>query len=126
VSDSDETTLGSKLESFLYGNFSLPTLPEFSVPSAIAGALVGVASFVAVLALPIAGGPDSGMLASDSVVLQSLDKPVQLFGDVLFDLSASYVEEVNVNKLFETAMAAMLKSLDPYTEFENAQSAKSM
>ena len=41
-----------------------------------------------------------------------------LFEEVLYDLNAGYVDKVNPEKLFETAVTAMLKSLDPYTEFE--------
>jgi C-terminal processing protease CtpA/Prc len=33
---------------------------------------------------------------------------------------------VNPTKLFETAVSAMLRSLDPYTEFENLDTAKTM
>jgi carboxyl-terminal processing protease len=55
--------------------------------------------------------------------VESLSQPVTLFETILGDLEQAYVEEVDTNKLFETGIAAMLRSLDPYTEFEAAQEA---
>jgi len=52
----------------------------------------------------------------DSV--QTVTQPVALFETILSDLEQAYVEPVDTNKLFETGVAAMLRSLDPYTEFE--------
>jgi len=46
-------------------------------------------------------------------------KPVALFETILSDLDRGYVEEVNTIKLFETGVSAMLRSLDPYTEYYN-------
>ncbi|CEM03607.1 unnamed protein product [Vitrella brassicaformis CCMP3155] len=37
-----------------------------------------------------------------------------------------YVEKVDTEKLFNTAVTAMLRSLDPYTEFENLQAASDL
>lgn len=50
--------------------------------------------------------------------LQTVSQPVTLFETILSDLDQAYVEPVDTNKLFETGVAAMLRSLDPYTEFE--------
>eukprot|EP00586_Coscinodiscus_wailesii_P021132 CAMPEP_0172498168 /NCGR_PEP_ID=MMETSP1066-20121228/110221_1 /TAXON_ID=671091 /ORGANISM="Coscinodiscus wailesii, Strain CCMP2513" /LENGTH=787 /DNA_ID=CAMNT_0013271349 /DNA_START=208 /DNA_END=2571 /DNA_ORIENTATION=+ len=46
-----------------------------------------------------------------------LEQPVTLFETILADLDRGYVEEVNTKKLFETGVSAMLRSLDPYTEY---------
>jgi C-terminal peptidase prc len=45
-------------------------------------------------------------------------KGTLLFGEVLRDLEEGYVDKVDTEKLFETAVEAMTASLDPYTEFE--------
>lgn len=55
--------------------------------------------------------------------VETLTEPVTLFETILSDLDRGYVEEVDTNKLFETGVAAMLRSLDPYTEFEGKQEA---
>jgi len=62
-------------------------------------------------------------------VYNSVDKmsePVTLFETILNDLDNGYVDTVDTKKLFETGVNAMLKSLDPYTEFEGRQEAKDM
>jgi len=41
-------------------------------------------------------------------------------------LESGYVDDVDTKKLFETGVSAMLKSLDPYTEFEGRQEAQDM
>jgi carboxyl-terminal processing protease len=53
----------------------------------------------------------------------SLTQPVTLFETILTDLEQAYVDPIDTNKLFETGVSAMLRSLDPYTEFEGAQEA---
>merc|ERR1711871_1166685 len=63
---------------------------------------------------------------TDGASPASLGKYVELFSDVLHDLQDNYVDKINSNKLFETAMGAMLKSLDPYTEYENYNEAVAM
>ena len=55
--------------------------------------------------------------------VENLSQPVTLFETILADLDAGYVDEVDTNKLFETGVSAMLKSLDPYTEFEAKEDA---
>jgi carboxyl-terminal processing protease len=88
----------------------------------LGGAVLGVFSFAAVLFLPLV--PDDGLPPQQELV--SLEKQVELFGNILQDLEESYVDEINPTKLFETAVNGMLRSLDPYTEFENTQSARNM
>jgi len=58
--------------------------------------------------------------------VESLSQPVTLFETILADLEYGYVDPVDTNKLFETGIQAMLKSLDPYTEFEAKEEAQQM
>ncbi|GKY94357.1 hypothetical protein MPSEU_000401600 [Mayamaea pseudoterrestris] len=58
--------------------------------------------------------------------VETSSQPVTLFETILNDLQSAYVDEVDANKLFETGVSAMLRSLDPYTEFEGAQEASDM
>lgn len=106
-------------------NLSLP-LPSVSLPSFVGGAVFGVSALVAVLFLPILSSEDFGGTSPDPQAAQAIERPVALFEDILRDLSSSYVEDVNPNRLFETAVGSMLRSLDPYTEFENIESSKSL
>jgi len=55
--------------------------------------------------------------------VESLSQPVTLFETILGDLEMAYVDPVDTTKLFETGVSAMLRSLDPYTEFESKQAA---
>ena len=54
-----------------------------------------------------------------SVESSSLSEPIVLFETILSELDQGYVDPVDTKKLFETGISAMLRSLDPYTEFEN-------
>lgn len=56
----------------------------------------------------------------------TLSEPVTLFETILSDLEAGYVDPVDTNKLFETGVSAMLRSLDPYTEFEAREEAQQL
>jgi len=58
--------------------------------------------------------------------VENLSEPVTLFETILSDLDRGYVEEVDTNKLFQTGVSAMLRSSDPYTEFEGKQEATEM
>eukprot|EP00178_Gracilaria_changii_P022259 TRINITY_DN65_c0_g1_i1.p1 TRINITY_DN65_c0_g1~~TRINITY_DN65_c0_g1_i1.p1 ORF type:complete len:721 (+),score=150.15 TRINITY_DN65_c0_g1_i1:4625-6787(+) len=54
-----------------------------------------------------------------------LKEKVTLFDFILQDINSSYVEKVDINRLFETGVNSMLGTLDPYTQFENnAQAAE--
>ena len=57
---------------------------------------------------------------------EGITKSVTLFAEVLSQLRNGYVDEVDSNQLFETAIGAMLKSLDPYTEFENVKQSQAI
>lgn len=62
-------------------------------------------------------------------VYNSVDKmtePVTLFETILADLDQGYVDDVDTKQLFETGVSAMLRSLDPYTEFEGRQEAQDL
>lgn len=52
--------------------------------------------------------------------------PVILFQNILSDLEVDYIDKIDPAKLFKTGMKAMLQSLDPYTEFEDLNTAKTM
>lgn len=58
--------------------------------------------------------------------MEKITEPVTLFQDILVDLNNDYVDKIDPAKLFKTGIKAMLKSLDPYTEFEDLEAAKSM
>lgn len=63
-----------------------------------------------------------GMGTGDSV----LREKVTLFDFILQDINTSYVDQVDINKLFETGVNSMLGTLDPYTQFENNTQALEM
>mmetsp|Transcript_8651 Transcript_8651/g.17559 ORF Transcript_8651/g.17559 Transcript_8651/m.17559 type:complete len:666 (-) Transcript_8651:1827-3824(-) len=52
-------------------------------------------------------------------LLTQVREKVTLFDLILEDIAAGFVEEVDLDKFFETGMNAMLSELDPYTQFEN-------
>lgn len=126
-SPSEEEDPLSAYPSWLRGDFNLSLpLPQVSVPSFVSGAVFGVSALVAALFLPVLSSEDLIDSSADSRAAQVIERPVVLFEDILRDLSSSYVEDVNTNKLFETAVSSMLRSLDPYTEFENVESSKNL
>lgn len=55
-----------------------------------------------------------------------LREKVALFDLILQDINSSYVDKVDINKLFETGVNSMLGTLDPYTQFENNAQAVEM
>ena len=63
------------------------------------------------------------VLPAASNLEAALTEPVTLFETILTDLDRAYVDQVDTQKLFETGVSAMLRSLDPYTEFEGKQEA---
>lgn len=90
----------------------LPTLRTISL-SFIAGAVISVSALI----FPV---------FSDGYGNDKMTQPVTLFETILSDLDRGYVDKVDTEKLFETAMTGMLKSLDPYTEFEGKKEAQEM
>ena len=63
---------------------------------------------------------------NNNVVVQNVNQPVILFETILNDLNDAYVDDVDVQKLFETGVKAMTSSLDPYTEFESRVDAQEL
>lgn len=57
---------------------------------------------------------------------KNINQPVILFETILNDLNEAYVDDVDVQKLFETGIKAMTSSLDPYTEFESQSEARDL
>jgi carboxyl-terminal processing protease len=88
------------------------------IQSALPSVQVGVASFVAGAFIMLAA-----ILLPVYNQVETLTEPVTLFETILSDLERGYVDQVDTNKLFETGISAMLRSLDPYTEFEAKQQA---
>uniref|UniRef100_A0A7S1YXK9 PDZ domain-containing protein n=1 Tax=Ditylum brightwellii TaxID=49249 RepID=A0A7S1YXK9_9STRA len=58
--------------------------------------------------------------------IDATTESVTLFETILYDLDQRYVDKVDTQKLFETGVSAMLRSLDPYTEFEGKSDAEAM
>jgi hypothetical protein len=95
--------------------------PRVSLPAFFASTLVTSVAFSALLLVAFFDnadvrfyGTNSGLDSDDTT-----SKSVLLFGEVLKSLDEGYVEKVDTEKLFATAVEAMTASLDPYTEFEN-------
>ena len=91
----------------------------FSAPSIIFGGFLGILVSISLNFLPIPYGSASTLVNND------VEEHALLFDDILYDLTNDYIDEVNINQLFETAVNAMLKTLDPYTQFENRKDAES-
>ena len=75
----------------------------------------------------------TGLLLSGALILvpvynsvDQMTEPVTLFETILADLDQGYVDTVDTKQLFETGVSAMLRSLDPYTEFEGRQEAQDL
>ena len=111
---------------------------KVALPSFIAG---GVAT-LGFLFLPLLsdyndafnGGTSNNLSSSDGTSkinvgnksVNNVNQPVILFETILNDLNDAYVDNVDVQKLFETGVKAMTASLDPYTEFESRLEAKEL
>jgi len=88
---------------------ALPTLRTITLSFA-AGAVIAICAVIA----PI------------YTMADRFTEPVTLFETILTDLDRGYVDKVDTQKLFETGVTAMLRSLDPYTEFEGKTEAVAM
>ena len=80
----------------------------------IGGAAVGVAISAGVLILPSA------------TLSEPIRESTELFETVLETMESSFVDEVDVKRLFNTGVSAMLRTLDPYTELEPPQAARDL
>lgn len=81
----------------------------FAPPAFIVGAFTGILLSAALLFIP-------AIVSSSDALLR---EKVTLFDVILHDINDSYVEKVDINRLFETGINSMLGTLDPYTQFEN-------
>lgn len=88
----------------------------FAPPGFVVGLVAGVTLSVFLIFIPGFGG------ARDTL----LREKVTLFDVILHDINDSYVERVDINRLFETGVNSMLGTLDPYTQFENNAQALEM
>lgn len=85
-----------------------------TLKTAVASFTVGVIFALTVIFVPVYNEVDR------------LSEPVTLFETILADLETGYVDDVDTKKLFETGINAMLRSLDPYTEFESRQQSQEL
>jgi len=134
--DESTETEGGQVNLFLVKN--LPKAFSFlkvAFPSFAAGAV----ATLAVLFLPLlldyydaySGGtfdPNTSMASNKKkdVMMNNINQPVILFETILNDLNDAYVDDVDIQKLFETGVKAMTASLDPYTEFESRLEAQEL
>lgn len=103
-----------------------PWLDLSGVEPAVVGFAVGILVCLGVVLSPIlvsGFGDEPGSAAGAGT---GIAQQVSLFEDVLSYLDVGYVDKVNVKSLFETGVGAMLRSLDPYTEFENLGANRAM
>lgn len=134
-----------KIESALWMPEALSNvLRKFNLPNILFGTFLGAVIVLVGLFGPILFNsetylPDGNVVIMDDGEVsdtssekkstnskEAITKSVTLFSDVLAQLRNGYVDEVDSNQLFETAIGAMLKSLDPYTEFENVKQSKAI
>lgn len=93
------------------------TLKKWLAPPAfIVGLVAGITLSIVFIISP-------GPLGTRDALLR---EKVTLFDVILHDISESYVDKVDINRLFETGVNSMLGTLDPYTQFENNAQALEM
>lgn len=85
--------------------------------AAIFGALAGVFLTVQLT------GP---LIAQESKSVKSTYQNLDLFGDIFERIRSSYVEEVDEEKLIESAISGMLSSLDPHSSYMAPEDFSSM
>mmetsp|Transcript_6224 Transcript_6224/g.24268 ORF Transcript_6224/g.24268 Transcript_6224/m.24268 type:complete len:729 (-) Transcript_6224:931-3117(-) len=99
-----------------FGNFTenLPFPRDFRIPNN-----TGIGIFFS--------GLGSGIILTTTLLLapsvnmeSSMRTSLLLFQDVLAEVERAYVEELDPQKLTETALQAMLSSLDPYTTLQKS------
>jgi len=87
-----------------------------------AGFVLGLATGLAVSGV-VLFAPDGG---GDGTGLAAIREKTTLFEYILTDLQRGYVEEVDMNRLFEAGVEGMLGTLDPYTSFESVAEAREL
>ncbi|GAB0493281.1 hypothetical protein MMPV_004559 [Pyropia vietnamensis] len=85
----------------------------------VLGLATGLAVSGVVLFAPEGGGVDSAGVAA-------VREKTTLFEYILTDLQRGYVEEVDMDALFEAGVEGMLGTLDPYTSFESVAEAREL
>jgi len=76
--------------------------------------------------------PDEQSILAPAGTSASLDQSskianqVNIFANILADLSDSYVDPIDTTKIFKFGVKSMLSQLDPYTEFEDTDGAEEM
>ncbi|KAG5180424.1 ClpP/crotonase-like domain-containing protein, partial [Tribonema minus] len=104
----------SRVQQFLYKPVNI-TVPWESLKIAGLGGLGGLL-LGSVLCITL-------FLTPYGPVSSGIERSLELFENVLVDLDESYVDEVDVQQLLQQAISGMLRTLDPYTEFENKEDA---
>lgn len=99
-------------------NVSWPSVASGTIGGALITSYVLFSTFSFIM-------PDQ-MQMFDPSVSNSISEPVTLFEDILVDLEKDYVDPIDPRKLFKTGMKAMLRSLDPYTEYEDLKAARNL
>ena len=61
-------------------------------------------------------GVGLGFVVNDDLYL-SINKNIDLFGQVYKEVSTSYVDEIDPEKFMHAGIDGMLETLDPYTVF---------
>jgi len=87
-----------------------------------AGFVLGLATGLAVSGV-VLFAPDGG---GDGTGVAAIREKTTLFEYILTDLQRGYVEEVDMNRLFEAGVEGMLGTLDPYTSFESVAEAREL
>lgn len=88
-----------------------------------AGVVVSFVVFLVPLPVMLEGGGGRGGAGGIESVLR---EKVFLYDVILNDINAGYVDNVDVDKLFEASISGMLSTLDPFSQFENNAEAVEM
>lgn len=96
-------------------------LSKISIPNILAGSFIGATATLLALFIPFyidtEYAPSTVKVSQNNHMssIENIQRKASLFGDILYDLDTGYVDNVDKDRLFETAVTAMLKTLDPYT-----------
>lgn len=96
-----------------------PLWAAFKRAGFVVGLATGLAVSGVVLFAPEGGGADGAGVAA-------VREKTTLFEYILTDLQRGYVEEVDMDALFEAGVEGMLGTLDPYTSFESVAEAREL
>lgn len=99
---------------------------KISLPNIFVGSIFGIIISFFVLFYPDFISSNNNNISLNKSEKNNITPQVTLFEDILTNLDVGYVDKIDTNLLFETGINAMLKSLDPYTQYENVQVARNM